>query len=246
MTRLHQLIAVTKTVRGSSEATFTKIYQSLAKDATFLGLIKTYQPQDEDGRGLPPESVKVLAKAPDLISQAQAALERLINHAASMDRTNTLARADIEIGGVILASKVPVSTLLYLEKKLTDVHTFVSKLPVLDPMESWTWDPSTQVWRSDPYKTLRSRKVEEFVTIAPATDKHPAQVAKVAKDEVEGTWTTTKLSGAIPSSARQGLLSRVEELTIAVKRAREQANTQEVMEVAMGNALMNHIFAGLH
>jgi len=35
---------------------------------------------------------------------------------------------------------VPATYLLFLEKQLTDLHTLVSKLPVLDASETWVFD----------------------------------------------------------------------------------------------------------
>jgi len=49
-----------------------------------------------------------------------------------------------------LLADVPVTYLLFLEKQLTDLRTFVDKLPVLDPSVVWLQDPSSGDWRSEP------------------------------------------------------------------------------------------------
>jgi hypothetical protein len=242
-TRLHQIIAVEKTVKKTEETAFTKAYHAIQKSEQFSGFTKTYQPKDEEGQQLPAESKKVLSNVSDLVTEVQAALEKLFDHTATKDNANRFAVADIKIGDLVLAADAPVSTLLWIEKKLVDIRTFVSKLPVLDPTENWTWDDKNTIYRTDSYETLRQRKDVEYITVAPATDKHAAQVVQKPIDVFEGTWTTTKLSGAVSPQWQRRILLNVDQLTMAVKRARETANATEVTDVHIGNALLNFVFS---
>jgi hypothetical protein len=241
--KLHQLIAVEKTVQKSSEDGFTAAYRDAQKPDLFSGIIKTYQPQDDEGYVFPGESKKVLKTGELLLSDAQAALEQLFDHVATKDAANQDTSADIVVNGVAVGFRVPVSTLLWLEKRLVSIREFVSKLPVLDPAEDWIYDEANSVYRSAPYKTARQVKKKRFETIAEATKEHKAQVAQVEEDAIEGTWTTVKLSGAMPASRKSLLLLRVDELTKAVKKAREEANSIEVAPVAIGNAMLNYLFS---
>jgi hypothetical protein len=243
-TRLHQIIAVEKTVKKTEETAFTQAHHMIQKGDVFSGLTKTYQPKDDEGQRLPPESRKVLAFAPLVISEVQSALEKLFDHTATKDHANRFAVADIKVGENTLAKEVPVSTLLWIEKKLVDIRTFVSKLPVLDPMDDWSWDQANQLYRATPYETVRQVKKVDFV-VPPggeATKEHKAQIVQATSDVIEGTWTTTKLSGALAAVDKQRILHRVDELTMAVKRARETANAYEVTDVAIGNTLLNFVF----
>jgi len=85
-----------------------------------------------------------------------------------------VARADVVIDGQTIATDVPVTYLLFLEKQLVDLHTFVKKLPVLDAAESWVRDDSTDSWRTEAVRTIRTKKVPRNHVKAEATDKHPA------------------------------------------------------------------------
>lgn len=76
---------------------------------------------------------------------------------ATREWANRLAAADVVVDGTVLLPQVPVPYLLFLEKQLTDLHTFVRKLPVLDASEAWTLDPSTDSWKTDPVRAIRSR-----------------------------------------------------------------------------------------
>ncbi len=63
------------------------------------------------------------------------------------------------------------------------------KLPVHDPAENWTHDPSSATWRTDPVKTIKTKKIPRNHVKAEATDRHPAQVEVYYKDIPVGYWT---------------------------------------------------------
>src|SRR6185295_19181249 len=107
---------------------------------------------------------------------------------------NCFAKADVIVDGTVVLSDVPVTTLLFLERKLVDLHTFIVKLPVLDPAERWSYSPDVGAYASAPSETIRSKKVMRNWVRAEATEKHPAQVDVYNEDVPEGTWTTVKYS----------------------------------------------------
>lgn len=129
------------------------------------GLSRTYQPKDEEGERLPPESTLVQVKAEAVLRDTAAA---------------------------------------------------------------WAQDPSTDAWKTEPVRTLRTKKVPRNHVGAEATEKHPAQVEVYYEDVPIGYWTTVKLSGALPARRVRELTERVEKLQQAVKCAREEADAAEV------------------
>jgi hypothetical protein len=137
---------------------------------------------------------------------------------------------------------VPVAYLLFLEKQLVDLNTFVRKLPVLDASEAWTQDPSTDDWKTEPVRTLRTKKVPRNHVKAEATEKHPAQVEVYYEDVPVGYWTTVKFSGALPARRVNELLERIERLQQAVKFAREEANAAEVTDQRAGDPVFGYLF----
>lgn len=242
LTKLNQIIAIEKTAKANSEAGFTASYHRAQKSDLFAGLTKVYQPLKEDGTQLPGEKRIVQATVPGIIGDIQASLEGLFDLTATKDTANGHAKANIVVGDVVVAEQVPVSTLLWLEKKLVDLKTVLGKLPVLDSADVWAFDGGMGLYRSEPVSTMRQQKVPKFITIAPATDKHAAQVVRETEDVFEGTWTTTKLSGAIPASRREQLLAQVTELQVAVKVAREEANSMTVTDVRIGARILGYLF----
>lgn len=154
---------------------------------------------------------------------------------------NCEARADVVVGDVVLVKQAPVTFLLFMEKRLKDVHALVSKLPTLDPSEDWSWSENAHCYASPSTETHRTKKEPKAFTAAPATDKHPAQVQIFTEDIVVGYWKTTKFSGAMPSDDVKKLLTRVEALQRAVKIAREEANTRDVEQVKVGEKIVNYL-----
>jgi hypothetical protein len=241
MSRLNQILAVSKTAKANANRAFTSAYQLLSKTALFNGLARTHQPVDDKDEVLPAESQRVQITVPKVIEDASASLKRLFDIVGAIDNTNLVAVADIKVGNTVLLPAVPVAHLLFLEKQLVDLRTFVTKFPVLDPTKEWTYDPANAYWTTTEVKTRSTRKVPKVVTKAPATDKHPAQTEMFFEDVTSGHWHTRHLSGAIPATAVAFLLDRIDEVAAAVKKAREEANMAEVRELN-SSAIVDFIF----
>jgi hypothetical protein len=243
MTKLNQIIAVEKGIKSKSYAELTEAHHNVQKQALLSGISRTYQPKDEEGEQLPPESTRVQLKADEILRQTAANLTRLFDVTATKDWANCSAKADVVVDGTTVVRGVPVSYLLFLEKQLSDLTTFVKKLPILDAAETWSHDPSSDTWKTEPVRTLRTKKIPRNHVKAPATDKHPAQVEVYHEDVAIGTWTTVKFSGALPAQRVNELLERVEKLAQAVKFAREEANAFEVTDQRVGDSVFAYLFA---
>lgn len=243
MAKLNQIIAVEKGVKSRSFQDLTEAHHAVQKPALLSGISRTYQAKDEEGEQLPPESTKVQTRAEEVLRQIGTTLTKLFDVTATKDATNCVARADVVVDDRVLLSDVPVTYLLFLEKQLTDLHTFVKKLPVLDAAESWVFNDSADCWSTEPVRTIRTKKVPRNHVKAEATEKHPAQVEVYYEDISVGYWTTVKFSGALPAKRVSTLLDRVERLQQAVKFAREEANNAEVVDKHVGDKVFGYLFA---
>ncbi len=241
-TKLNQIIAVEKSVKGKAHAEITEAHQQLQKPALLSGISRVYRPKDEEGERLPAEATRVQMRAEDAIKKTTAALTELFDVVATKDWANCEARADVVVDGQVLLSKVPVTYLLFLEKQLVDLHTFIKKLPVLDPSETWIEDAAQNCFATEPVETVRTKKVPRNHVKAEATEKHPAQVEVYYEDIAVGYWRTIKYSGAMPQKRVAELLGRVENLQRAVKFAREEANGMEVTQKKAGDAVFSYLF----
>ncbi|HEY1189772.1 MAG TPA: hypothetical protein VGE74_19140, partial [Gemmata sp.] len=229
MPKLNQINAVMTARKGEAEKHITEVYKLIQKEQLFTGRERTYRPLDEvNGQKLPPESQRVQQRADDLIRQAREKWTELWNLVLTQDTGNQSAKADIVVDGKAILANVPVTTLLFLDKQVNDLETFVSKLPTPDPAEEWTHDPNSGLLRSKATESVRTSKEPTVIVKYEATKEHPAQTELFTKDVPVGTWTQIVYSGCIGADRKNAILARVRKLQDAIKVAKEQANLLEV------------------
>jgi hypothetical protein len=241
-TTLAQIIAITPGVKTKTTRAITDLHHKVQKPPLLSGISRTYRPRVDGGEELPPESTRVQVSATDVLGEVQHTLTRLFDVVLTLDTTNATAKTNVVVDGREVLRDVPVTYLLFLEKQLVDLYTFVDKLPVLDPAESWTFDPARGCYAADPVQTTRSKKVLRNHVLAEATEHHPAQVQPYQEDVTVGTWTTVKLSGALPATRVKQLRERVVALQHAVKFARERANSAAVVDATASDAVFGFLF----
>jgi hypothetical protein len=240
--KLNQIIAIQNGKKTAAKDALTAAYHQIQKPDLMSGISRSYKPKDELGEVLPPESKLVQVKVQDLVQQINQALVDMFDIVATQDHANCQAKADVTVDGRVLLVGVPVTTLLFLEKQLIDLHTFAEKLPVLDPGERWSFDATQDCYASEPFQSLRTKKVPKTHVKYEATKEHPAQVEMYMEDVTVGTWTTVKYSGAVPATDRNAILERIRKLQDAVKSAREEANGMETTKQKLGEAALNYVF----
>ena len=243
MPKLNQINAIVTSRKGDAEKQITEIYKLIQKESLFAGRERTYRPLDEvNGQKLPPESQRVQQRAADLVLQARAKWTELWNLVHTQDTGNQQAKADIVVDGKAILTNVPVTSLLFLDKQVNDLETFVSKLPTPDPAEEWTHDPNTGLLRGKANESLRTSKEPTVIVKYDATKEHPAQTELFTKDMPVGTWTQILYSGCIPTDRKNAILARVHKLQDAIKHAKEQANLLEVERQKAGEPLLAFVF----
>lgn len=243
MPKLNQINAIVTSRKGDAEKAVTEMYKLIQKEPLFAGRERMYRPSDEvNGQKLPPESQKVQQRADEMIKQAVAKWIELWNLVLTQDTGNQQAKADIVVDGKVILANVPVTTLLFLDKQVNDLETFVGKLPTPDPAEEWTHDPNSGLLKSKATESLRTSKEPTVILKHAPTKEHPAQTELIYKDLPVGTWTQILYSGSIQADRKNGLLTRIKKLQDAIKIAREQANLFEVERQKAGEPLMAYIF----
>lgn len=241
--KLNQVIAVMKGAKQEANKKKSEISEITNKPALFHGLNRVYQPRDDDGFVYPPESQKVTTKVSDLIDRYQSGIAEMLDMAATLDWANTEARADIVVNDEVLLEAVPVTYLMFLEKQLGDVRSFIHTLPVLPIDKDWEYDTNRGFYATEPKETAKTKKITEFVVAYEATTEHPAQVKEVTKDVIEGSWTLVELAGAETQDRVDELLRQVDGLIKATIQAREMANDMEVERQKVAEPIFNYLFA---
>ena len=242
-TELHKIIALEKTRKSQAKSAGDQLYHILQKHQLANGLQGIYQPAEDNGEQLTPEFQKVQVEAERVLAQYARTQAPAWDITATKDKGNTIAMANVTVDGQVLLSNVPVTTLIFLEKELTNLRTVISHAPVLDPADTWNKDEETGLYRTAEVQTIRTRKITEPVVVIPPTDKHPGQWTDRSKDVKAGTWTRIKLSGALPATRKELLLERVTKLLEAVKVAREEANKTQADFEEVASPVFNWVLA---
>jgi len=241
MPKLNQVLAIEKGTKSRVYAEVTTMNAAAQKPALFAGFAKAYKPKEEDGEVFPPESVRVQMNARDMLANLARHLGELFDVSAAKDWANCQARADVVVDGTVIVPQAPATYLLFLEKQLHDIQTFVTNLPTLDPAEDWHFDEAANLYKSQQTKTGRTKKVQKAIVLYDATKEHPAQTQLITEDVTIGHWDTVKHSGALPPRRKQELLERIEKLMNAVKFAREEANGTEADKKSLAGPIFAYL-----
>jgi hypothetical protein len=239
--KLNQVIAIEKGVKTRVYETISYLHKVNQKPDLFGGFVKSYVPKDEDGEQYPPESKKVQLIASESLERFAKSLTELLDVEATKDIANCTALADVVVDGTTIMSQVPTTYLLFLEKQINDIRTYVKVLPELDPAEDWSVDVNSGLYKTGVVKTHKTKKTQKPIVLYEATDKHPAQTQMITEDVTVGYWNIVKQSGALPLPVKKKILDRVEKLLNAVKFAREEANNNNADNIKVGEQLFNYL-----
>lgn len=242
MTRISQLIAVVGGVTTETDARMAELRTVAANPNLMNGLEKTYRPRREDGAQLPPKQQLVRVTARDVLATAAAVLTRKWDIGRTLDEANTRARADVVVGGETLLRGVPPGHLLYLERELSRLADLIAALPVTDQTKEWA-EETAGVHASVPVETESGDKVPYNWHRGNGTANFQEQVDVLTRDEVAGYWTTVTLSGALRPHRKQAILDRISALRMAVKMAREEANSAQVEDQEEGEVIFRYLLS---
>ncbi|MCA9568767.1 MAG: hypothetical protein KC656_13035 [Myxococcales bacterium] len=241
--KLHEVVAIRKGVKSRAYSELTELHRKSQKDDLYSGLSREFTPLDDDGETFPSESRKVQMVASDVLKRVRKLRTEYLDIEATQEFGNRMARADVVVDGEVILADMPATLLIYLEKELADLHTFVSAMPILDESKTWSADPNSNLFRTEPSRTHKTKKVQRAIVLYDATEHHPAQTQLITEDVTTGHWSTVYTSGALPVPRREQLLERIEHLRNAVKRARARANDTEVEKRQIGDAIFGYLFA---
>lgn len=238
MGKLHELLAAEKTptaawnaVREDTLKKFknpTHFYEGHSKSLKMIAETPENAAVEAQAREEKPVTTTVLETldyALDLFAKAE-------DLQVQKNVTNAHARADVVFRGEAVFTGLPVDELLGLEARLAKLREVYEAAPTLDATRHWArkTDLGVGVWEVKfPEDTTKTEKRVTPVILAPATDKHPAQVDKVTVDAVVGKFTMIRRSGAVTALQKAEAIKLVDELIVAVKAARMRANETEVL-----------------
>lgn len=232
--KLHELLAVEKTRVGAVNKLWAETLAKFNKFEFFQGQDKTLKMIEDNIQNTAIEAAAhevrrmptTVQETLEYVFDAWVKAEDVI---FQKNLSNQYANSDLYFGGELLAEAVPVDELMGLEVRLETIRKIMETMPTL--AASVKWDEDTQSGRkgawvaSEPEITTKTEKRLGVVVLAPATDKHPAQVEKVSNDVTIGTFKVIKTCGAATSAQKAAVMATIDELITEVKQARMRANS---------------------
>lgn len=240
--KLHEVVAIRKGIKSRTYGRLTQLFKEVQKASLFQGMKREYSPLDDDGESFPSENKSVVQSTEAILKEVRKLRVEFLDVEATQEYGNQQATADVVVNGTTILAGAPVTLLIHLEKELNDIHSFIEAMPTLDPDKEWSKDPNSHLYRSEPQRTHKTKKVQRPIVLYAATEHHPAQTQLITEDMTIGHWTTTHVSSALPLPVKEQYLERVLALQDAVKTARARANELDVPKQEVAGKLLDFIF----
>lgn len=247
MTVLHELLAVEKHRNAQVEQLITETITKFGKYEYFAGAIKTLKMvEDNPANAATEAAARAERNAPTTVHET---FEYLFKHWANAEDvqfqknvTNQHAQADV-VCGTLTLSAMPVDELLGLEVRLEKLRQLAKQMPSLNAAKTWVPLPERKGLYKGELVEETTKTEKEFypIVLAPATDKHPAQVKEGSRDKVVGKFSMIEFSGAATTEQKARFIERLDDLLAAVKQARQRANTTEVTMHKVGDKIVDYL-----
>lgn len=242
---LHQLIAVEPDLAQQSRAIMEETVNTFTKKADhFDGVQKIYKPYEDGGEQIPDEIKEVVTTVQEKLDYAKKIVIRAMDATISKEETNAsgTARAELVVDGVNFG-ELAATSLIALERMLERIREEYKAIPTLDPTKSWVKaDFTGRILYETPIEVkFRAVKTKIPLVLSPATDKFPAQVQVLDSDKQVGRYETIYRSGRLTPTEKSNLLEKIDNLVLAVKKAREKANQTKAVQVDLGKKIFEFI-----
>lgn len=242
MAKIHEILAAEPNIKAKAETILKEGIDTFKnKQAHFNGLIKTYQPKEDDGETFPQESQEIVTTVPAKVDYVMKSLINRLDIIVTKEHSNLTAYGDITIDGNVIISTVCATALLAMEKEIKNWRSFFLQAPTLRPGIKWEWDDKVQHFISNEFETVKTKKVQEVLVKYPHSKEHPAQTEMITKDVLVGTWKQVIHSGAWTPKRKAQVIDRVDKLEIAIKEARQRANDNMAIDMKNGQILADYI-----
>lgn len=248
MAKLHELIAVNKSIRNQADVNRTDLRNTFEKKRHLFAEKRVVTQPVAEG----------VEATTEIQSDIQTTVDKELTWIAgqmakSMDCShqicvgNTMAKADVVLeDGTTILKDVPASSLLELEDRIKEMAELIKAIPTLDPAKGFAPDDQRGVgyFRARDVRKTRTQKIQKPLVLYPATTEHPAQTQLTSIDEVVAYLEEQEWSTLITVSKKADLLDRAEAMLRAVKQARVRANevVVDTKTNKVGDAITKFVF----
>lgn len=245
MAKLHEVLAVEPDIEGAFKKVLAETIDLFTrKPAHLTAFIKKLDMFEETGVEYPEERLAMVTTVPERLEYFFKFFSNFLDIKFQKEATNQNAKADIVVDGTTIKKDVPATYLLALETILKNLRPALEAIPTLQPGIDWDLDDKEGegVYKAKyPVKKMKTAKTFEHKILVGPTDKHPAQVEKWEETKNVGTYITDTWSGMISSAEKSAFLLRLDKLIQEVKKARQRANTTEVVKSTVGQEIENYL-----
>lgn len=251
MAKLHEILAAEKPVNAAWRTMLTETMPKLGKPETyFSGEVVSLKmlEESEGNKAIEDQAKKQKVLASTVLATLEYALDRFAKAEDlqfQKNATNAKARGTVMFRGNALLKDLPIDQLLGLESRLNEIRDLFIAMPTLDASKNWTYSQSEGCFIGPEESTTKTDKKLYGVVLAPATDKHPAQVKEATEDRVVGKFTRISRSGAVTAVQKSQAILDVDELIVEVKKARQRANEETVVAGEIGKTIVDMLLAAL-
>lgn len=248
MGKLYELLAVEEDRSGKCKKIIEETSSTFKNKAShFMEDIIIFKPTAEGEKEVVEGNIQMVTTVAAKMNYTSEVIAEYLDVFAQKEYTNAKAKANVELAdGTLFLKDVPATALLGLERELNKMMEMYNLMPTLEPGVNWQSAPDRG---TDIYKMVdnrfRTAKVIQPLVLYPHSDKHPAQVKEITKDIVTGVVEKTIHSSKLTPAQKSEILTRLDNLKIAVKKARMRANAEEVVSISLGKQIMDYINKGI-
>lgn len=244
--KLHELLAVDSNLKGQADKTRGELSHTFEKKPHLFGKKLIVSKPIAEGIETVEEQSDLQTTVRKELAWIGGIMANALDVSYQVALGNTTAKADIVLeDGTPLASNVPVTSLLELEKRAAEIKALVVSIKTLDPAKGFTLDASEgkAIYKARTAVSVRTKKTQRPIVLYDATKEHPAQVQLLSEDLPVANVTTYEWSGLITPNEKGDLLDRCENLERAIKQARARANETTVdTGNKIGGQLLEYVF----
>lgn len=251
--KLHELLAVEADLEGRARTIMDetrKVFKE--KPALFIGSNRTYSPFTEDGIEYPEENQAMTTTVDEKLTYTNQSIIKYYDALLQKESTNQVAKADLVVDGETLAKDLPATFLLGMESRLRTMRSVYAMIPTLNVSTEWKIDEGkgkgvfSMVNPDEKMKTQKTMKSKvlyeaKFPKAGEGGNSQPGVIEKWEEVENVGKYTKNIWCGVFTPARKSELLDRIDLLIRSVKKARQRANSTEVVKSTIGKVLVDFI-----
>ncbi|RLI66884.1 MAG: hypothetical protein DRO67_00490 [Candidatus Asgardarchaeum californiense] len=254
--KLHQLLAVESDLEGKYKRVCEESKKVFNKPAMFMGYHRSLVSfLEDDPIEYPDENQAMATTVEDRVNYTGESIASYLDALYQKEATNQNAKADLVVDGVTIGTNLPATFLLALESRLKYIRSVYETIPTLPAGVEWkpsedkgegVWDMVHPEEKLKTKMTFKSKVLVEaqFPPEGRSGQSLPAQIEKWEEQVPVGKFVKNVWCSMITSHEKAEVLGRIDKLIQAVKRQRQQANTEPVVKGNVGAAIVNFINGG--